>query len=496
MIGLGSDVGSYRPAACECSGVSYRRAEVETADVSGYTVLRVGPVRVLRSSGVPGDELLAVFRDDMRTVMRFTGREFLLRYSVPGDPRIDGEQELDVAEFRASGQAAAARLDLLGVTEEDARADLDAQLSLPRAPGWEERAAGLRGSRRLMLPRTRRRLDEWDKRDLEEVRRGDELRGSLSADGWLRMLGSSAEETPFVFGIGTGGRSWLMSELDGWDLRRALRAVMLAFPEADVVLAVADRAGPPGWAALSAPRSGADAAVRSGEGGSAPVVVLTEGRTDAEFLAAGLKVLRPYLTDLIRFLDYERRPEGGAGPLAGMVRAFAAAGIANRVVAVFDNDTAATAALRSLRKPELPPQIKVIQYPDLSLAQAYPALGPPDPESSESTPRPADVNGLAASIEMYLGRDVLTGPDGTLYPVRWISYDRTAGRHQGRFDDRDKTAIHKAFRAKAKAALGDPAQAGQQDWSGLLLIIDAIFAAAKHTTTAVHDLNAATRKAT
>jgi hypothetical protein len=123
-------------------------------------------------------------------------------------------------------------------------------------------------------------------------------------------------------------------------------------------------------------------------------------------------------------------------------------------------------------------------------------LGPLSPESAGGTPRPADVNGLAASIEMYLGRDVLTGPDGMLYPVRWISYDRTAGRHQGKFDDRDKTAIHKAFRVKAKAASSDPAQVGQQDWSGLLLIVDAIFAAAMSTTTAVHDSNAATRKAT
>jgi hypothetical protein len=182
--------------------------------------------------------------------------------------------------------------------------------------------------------------------------------------------------------------------------------------------------------------------------------------------------VRPYLTDLTRFLDYERRPGGGAGPLAGMVRAFAAAGIANRVVAVFDNDTAAAAALRSLRKLELPSQIKVIQYPDLSLAQAYPVLCPPGSEPPGCTPGPADVNGLAASIELYLGRDVLTRPDGTLYPVRWVSCDRTAGRSQGKFDDRDK------------------------DWSGLLLIIDAIFAAAKHTTTAAHDLTAATREAT
>jgi hypothetical protein len=63
--------------------------------------------------------MLAVFRDDMRTVVRLAGPEFLQRYGIPGGLRIDGEQELNVAEFRVSGQAVAARLDLLGVTEED-----------------------------------------------------------------------------------------------------------------------------------------------------------------------------------------------------------------------------------------------------------------------------------------------------------------------------------------------------------------------------------------
>ena len=463
--------------------------------MSSYAVLRVGPVEVLRFTGTPGDELLAVFRDDMQTVMRLTGREFLVRYRITHSSRIRDDQELDVAEFCASWQAVAARLDLLGVAEADVRECLKARLSRPRASGWEERAAELRGSGRLMLPRKRRRLDEWDRRDLAEVRRGDELRGSLGADGWLRMLGSSAEETAFVFGIGTGGRSWLMDELDGWDPRCALRAVMLAFPGADVVLAVAGTAGGTWQAPPGALRPHAAVGTGAGGGGSAPVVVLTEGRTDAEFLEAGLKVLRPYLIDMIRFLDYERRPEGGAGPLAGMVRAFAAAGIANRAVAVFDNDTAAAAARQSLKKVKLPSQIKVIQYPELGLAKAYPVLDSQGPEPAGRMPEHADVNGRAASIELYLGRDVLTRPDGTLYPVRWTSGDRTAGPRQGKFDDRDKAAIHKAFRAKAKAALGDPAQAGQQDWSGLLLIIDAIFAAAVHITRAVHDMNAATTTA-
>jgi hypothetical protein len=292
----------------------WHREGVQTVDVGGYAVLRVGSVEVLRFGRAVQDELLAVFRDDMRTVMRLTGREFQLRYGIPAGTRAARSPELDVAEFRAPGQAVAARLDLMGITEEGVRASLGDRLSRPYASRWEEETAELRSYRRFVLPRTRRRLEEWDKQDLAEGRRGDELRRSLGADGWLRMLGASAEEPGFVFGIGTGGRSWLMRELDGWDPRCVLRAVMLAFPEPDVILAVADAPVAPRQPPLPAPGAGQPVTMSAGEMRGAPVVVLTEGRTDAEFLAAGLRLLRPYLTDLIRFLDYDRRPEGGAGP--------------------------------------------------------------------------------------------------------------------------------------------------------------------------------------
>ena len=189
----------------------------------------------------------------------------------------------------------------------------------------------------------------------------------MGVDGWMQRLASSPEEPGFRFDAGTGGRSWLMRELTGWDPRYALRAVLLAFSEADVTLATADL-GDGDDLEQSQPAflpSRAITEVSARAGVKAPVVVLTEGRTDAEFLNAGLEVLRPYLTDLIRFLDYERRPEGGVGALVGMIRAFAAAGIANRVVAVFDNDTAAADAMRRLGTLPLPPQIQVMRYPDL-----------------------------------------------------------------------------------------------------------------------------------
>jgi hypothetical protein len=388
-------------------------------------------------------------------------------------------QEITVTEFRAPGRAVATRLELLGVDEDSVRSALARQLAQPRLDEWAEIADRLGGSRLRMSRRKRRRLDGVDEHLRAEVERGDAIRASMGADGWARMLASSPEEPAFRFDADTGGRSWLMDELKSWDPRQALRAVLLAFPEADVVLAVGDIPDGPELPSPTPLPSRVMAAVSARAGVSAPIVVLTEGRTDAEFLMAGLMVLRPYLSDLIRFLDYERRPEGGVGALTGMIRAFAAAGIANRVVAVFDNHTAAADAMKKLGR-SLPPQIQVMRYPDLDLARAYPVLGPSAPEPAGGTLPVADVNGLAGSIELYLGRDVLTQPDGTLRPVRWTAYVPSMDQYQGQVTGKD--AIHRAFRAKAKAASEDPQNTGQQDWSGLRLIIDAICTAAQHAS--------------
>jgi hypothetical protein len=175
-------------------------------------------------------------------------------------------------------------------------------------------------------------------------------------------------------------------------------------------------------------------------------------------------------------MDYGERPAGGAGPLVNTVRSFAAAGIVNRVVALFDNDTAATDALRSIDRARLPDNIRVRQYPTLALARHYPTLGPPPADAGVAY---TDVNGLAGSIEMYLGRDVLTLPDGTLRPVQWRTYIPGAHQYQGEITG--KQAIHDAYRAKIRSADTDPSRMAQQDWSGIHAILDLAFQAFRAT---------------
>ena len=44
---------------------------------------------------------------------------------------------------------------------------------------------------------------------------------------------------------------------------------------------------------------------------------------------------------------------------------------------------------------------------DLELAEKYPTLGPPSEQFPGGRIDVANINGLACSIELYLGRDVL-----------------------------------------------------------------------------------------
>jgi len=260
-----------------------------------------------------------------------------------------------------------------------------------------------------------------------------------------------------------------MSLIKDADRRIALRAALLARPDDEVRLDITYLVAMGALETTDALCSSGLKAMRAAASAHAPIVVLTEGKSDIEFLEPALRLLYPHLVDLIRFMDFGQRPSGGAGALVNTLKSFAAAGIANRVVALFDNDTAAADALRPLDRSRLPANVRVCQYPPLDLAVDYPTLGPPPAHTQVAN---ADINGLAGSIELYLGRDVLIGPAGKLRPVHWNTYIQSMQQYQGEIVD--KNAIHDAYRAKVRAADADRSEVAQQDWSGVRAILDLV----------------------
>ena len=196
------------------------------------------------------------------------------------------------------------------------------------------------------------------------------------------------------------------------------------------------------------------------------VTVLTEGKTDRTVLKRSLGLFFPHLTDYFDFLDFTgAKVSGGAGELANLVRAFTGARVRQRVLAIFDNDTAASAALSRLDVDALPDNIVVRQYPDTDIARCYPTTGP-------SGNTEMNVNGRAASIELYLGEDVLRDSDGVLRPVQWKGYDPKLAAYQG--EVRDKKKILEAFVSKLDSCEKDPDQLDSYDWDEILGILDSM----------------------
>jgi HEPN/Toprim N-terminal domain 1 len=161
-----------------------------------------------------------------------------------------------------------------------------------------------------------------------------------------------------------------------------------------------------------------------------PTIIIGEGSSDILILRSALAVLFPSLRDYFGFFDYEElRVDGGANYVTKFLRAFGGARISSKIVAVFDNDTAGRWEFEVVKSLPLPANIKVVRLPDIDLARNYPSVGPQGAHQ-------VDVNGSATSIELYLGRQNLTRPDGTLTPVRWRTYHDRAHSYQGEIENK------------------------------------------------------------
>lgn len=124
------------------------------------------------------------------------------------------------------------------------------------------------------------------------------------------------------------------------------------------------------------------------------------------------------------------------------IKAFIGVKIKNRIIGLYDNDSAAIAELENLRTiTEMPSNIKIMKLPYINIAQNYPTIGPTDINYM-------DINGLACSIELFLGSDILKDETGNFEPIRWKSYIDRIKKYQGEIQN--KSLIQYRFREKIK----------------------------------------------
>ena len=221
------------------------------------------------------------------------------------------------------------------------------------------------------------------------------------------------------------------------DIRMEWTAVLSTFESGDpIVLDVSDlvvsgqedNLVEEGWNSL-----------RHGISENEPILILTEGSSDATILTLSLSALYPELKERFQFLDFSSSKYGGGAPsLVSQVKGFAAAGVRIRILGILDNDAAAQEALRPLEQIKLPDNIRVMKLPELEFAKNYPTVGPLGKLNG-------DVNGLAVSIEFFAGERLLTDVGGGKpNPVVCGSYYPRINTYQGELEN--KACAAKALR--------------------------------------------------
>ncbi len=403
-----------------------------------YCAIQFDGTDVLSSKSVVPDHFISLFQETDRRVTR------------------DEEYERDDITYSTSRAVMLERLDLLGVTSEAAKTSFERWLASEREVAAErllengEDDTGLWKEETELLERFN--FDEW------RVRAKWALLNRYNSD-------NDAVSDPITSKMvdGLNYDNWLT-----WaaaDERLILRALLDEMPEVnEVVLDIAQL--------IHGGYIDPDLFVEKGRQRLAlaaravdPVVIIGEGASDSRLLEASLRALYPELTEYFTFFDHtELSVDGGVSYLVKFLRAFATARLPNRMIAVFDNDAAGSDGYSEALRSRLPENLKPYKLPDTELARSYPTIGPQGEHL-------VDVNGKAASLELYLGLHCLTDVNGHLRPVIWSGNQSRTGSYQGVV--KDKSAIADAFLNAIRKG-GDPTVLRKQ-YPELVAIWEGIF---------------------
>jgi len=211
------------------------------------------------------------------------------------------------------------------------------------------------------------------------------------------------------------------------------------------------------------------------------IIILTEGSSDSKILSKALKLLYPKVESYFSFLDFDTyKAEGGSAMLEKTVKSFAAAGISNKIIALFDYDAAGVAATKRLKKRSFPSNFRVMTLPPIDLADSYPTVGTEGIINE-------NVNGRACSIEMYLGIDILTDASNLLVPVKWKNIEPQINICQGEISS--KAELQKKYLKKISFTNEKGYLQPEHDWTGLIAVFESIFVVAASIDHAPTHLN-------
>lgn len=202
------------------------------------------------------------------------------------------------------------------------------------------------------------------------------------------------------------------------------------------------------------------------------IILFTEGVFDVFVLKETLHLLYPDLEKYFTFLEFENlKVPGGVNNILAYIKAFSGAKMQDKIIAIIDNDAAGMNTIRLLNdiSTKLENNIKFMTYPNRDYFCDYPTLGPGGEQN-------LDINKKAASIELYLGDDILKKQEKK-YPIHWNGFIKEVNSYQGIVCDKDE--IQKIFKEKLIACKNNPALIDNYDWTGIRDIWENVFSICK-----------------
>jgi hypothetical protein len=402
--------------------------------MGSYCELTFDGIHILSAKSAVPNQLVALFQESDRIVRDVCETE-------------DDDARREIL-YQAPRESILRRLDVLGYTEMIAQ-ERFAQWRSDQIESWTEYYSGDR--------------EDPDKETLNAIEAFDFNTWRQRAAQLLKQQWDLPEPVDEIDRrMRDDHDGWL--HFDGYPSLATLRALLDSFPDVKQVTLDVTELIDNGYIEENEPICSRRREAGHGEVRNlAPTVILAEGSSDIEILQISLAVLHPELKDYFSFFDYrELSVDGGTSYLVKFLKAFAAVRAPLRIIAVFDNDAAGVQAYRQALALHLPRNMRVMTLPDIKIAEQYPTVGP-------QGERIQNVNGQAASIELYLGQTSLVDAAGKLRPIRWKGYVLNAyqGAVEGRVD------IRAAFRGRIQSAAN--AEAARDAYPELACVWQTIF---------------------
>jgi hypothetical protein len=158
-------------------------------------------------------------------------------------------------------------------------------------------------------------------------------------------------------------------------------------------------------------------------------LVVTEGSSDLFILRKSLELLAPDILDFFYFVDMaENYPFTGTGNLYRFCQGLASIKIQNKVLVIFDNDTAGKEKYELSSNLSLPENMKIAILPSLSHFENFLCVGP-NGETREN------INQRAVAIENFLDLNYASAEEPR---IRWHAYNEKMDAYQGSLINKDK----------------------------------------------------------